>query len=86
MASQRMQSWKALEPGSKHYPALESMLITIVLVLSVCALCVLRRQSCPIICDPVDCSFPSLYSLVGHLIPLCLDLLLCKMELLTVPS
>jgi len=41
MASQRMQSWKALEPGSKHYPALESMLITIVLVLSVCALCVL---------------------------------------------
>lgn len=85
MASQRTLSWKALEPGSKHYPALESMLTTSVLVLSVpCA--VLRCRLCLIICDPVDCSFPSLYSLVGHLIPLCLDLLLGKMELLTVPS
>ena len=37
MASQRMQSWKALEPGSKHYLDLESMLMTIVLVLNVCA-------------------------------------------------
>ena len=35
MANQRIQSWKALELGSKHYLALESMLLTIMLVLDV---------------------------------------------------